>query len=192
MNVHTKHDHLPRLAPEYYQGLAVVHWVMTIDDRQSGWLTPQFHAQCREALLHTLVRYQLVSSAYCLMPDHAHFVWMGVSPASDLAFAADFFRRQTNQMLAPFRWQKEPFDHVLREHEGKRGAFSAVCHYVFENPVRKGIVERWAEYSFLGAMLPGYPDVDPRREDFWDVFWKIYAKQVAGNCEPTRANEPAP
>ena len=31
-----------------------------------------------------------------------------------------------------------------------------------------------AEWAFSGATLPGYPDVNPRREDFWDVFWKIY------------------
>lgn len=179
MDENTTHGHLPRLAPEYYRGLAAVHWVMTIDDRRTGWLTPQFHAQCREALLHTMVRYSLLSPAYCLMPDHAHFVWMGVSQASDLALAAEFFRRQTNPLLAPVRWQKEPFDHVLREHECKRGALGSVCHYILENPVRKGLIEKWPDYPFLGAILPGYPDMDPRREDFWDVFWKIYNKRVS-------------
>ena len=178
MSENTRHGHLPRLAPEYYRGLAVVHWVMTVGDRQTGWLTPQFHAQCREALLHTMVRYSLLSPAYCLMPDHAHFVWMGLDEASDLKLAAEFFRRQTNSLLAPMSWQKEPFDHVLREHERKRGAFGSVCYYVLENPVRKGLAEKWADWAFSGAILPGYPDVDPRREDFWDVFWEIYYKRV--------------
>ena len=45
MNDHARHGHLPRLAPEYYRGMAVVHWVMTVDDRRTGWLTPHFHAQ---------------------------------------------------------------------------------------------------------------------------------------------------
>lgn len=178
MNEVAKHGHLPRLAPEYYRGLAVVHWVMTADHRRTGWLTANFHAQCREALLHAMVRYKLLSPAYCLMPDHGHFVWMGIDEAADLALAAEFFRRQTNARLAPMSWQKEPFDHVLREHERKRGAFGSVCQYILENPVRKGLVERWGEWEFSGASLPGYPDVDPRRGDFWDVFWKIYNKQV--------------
>jgi REP element-mobilizing transposase RayT len=106
MNDHARHGHLPRLAPEYYRGLAVVHWVMTVDDRRTGWLTPHFHAQRREALLHTMVRYSLLSPAYCLMPDHAHFIWMGVDTAADLALAAEFFRRQTNLLLSPMSWQK--------------------------------------------------------------------------------------
>ncbi len=187
-----KHGHLPRLAPEYYRGLAIVHWVMTVDDRQTGWLDNLFHARCREAALHTMVRYGLLCPAYCLMPDHGHFVWMGVSDASDLALAAEFFRRQTNPLLAPHCWQKEPFDHVLREHERKRGAFGAVCHYVFENPVRKGLVEQWADYPYLGAVLPGYADVDPRREDFWEVFWKIYAKRVGVGAQEAKPKESAP
>jgi REP element-mobilizing transposase RayT len=112
------------------------------------------------------------------MPDHAHFVWMGVDDGADQALAAEFFRRQTNPLLAPVSWQKEPYDHLLQEHERKHGAFGSICHYVLENPVRKGFVEKWKEWAFSGAILPGYPDVDPRREDFWDVFWKIYNKRV--------------
>lgn len=174
----TEHGHLPRLAPESYRGLAVVHWVMTIDDRRTGWLTPQFHAECREALLHAMVKYHALCPAYCLMPDHAHFVWMGIDDSADLALAAEFFRRQTTPLLSPVHWQKEPFDHVLREYERTRGAFGSVCYYVLANPVRKGLVEKWSDWSFSGAVLPGYPDVDPRREDFWDVFWRIYNRRV--------------
>ena len=171
--------HLPRLAPEYYRGLAVVHWTMTLQDRQTGWLCPEFHARCREALLHTMVRYALLSPVYCLMPAHAHFVWMGVEERSEQVHAAEFFRRQTNGLLSPHRWQKESYDHVLREDERRRGAFGAVCQYILENPVRKGLGDTWQTDAFSGAVLPGYPDVDPRREDFWEVFWKIYLRSVA-------------
>lgn len=171
-------SHLPRLADEFYRGRAVVHWTMCIRDRQTGWLTREFHLRCREALLHAMVHYQALSPAYCLMPDHAHFVWMGLSETTDLARAAEFFRRQTGSHLKPFEWQKEPFDHVLREEERRHGAFAAVCHYVMENPVRKELVTDWRRYEFSGTVLPGYPDLDPRREDFWDVFWKIYNAKV--------------
>lgn len=157
MDDYAKHGHLPRLAPEYYRGLVVVHWVMTVDDRRTGWLTPQFHTHCRETLLHTMVRYSLLSPAYCLTPDHAHFVWMGVNAAADLALAAEFFRRQTNPLLTPMSWQKECYDHVLREPERKRGAFGSICHYVLENPVRKGLVENWAKWRFRAQLCRGIP-----------------------------------
>jgi putative transposase len=172
------HGHLPRLASEYYRGLAMVHWTMTIKDRQTGWLTPCRHAQFREAMLHTLVRYEMICPVYCCMPDHVHLVWMGLATSTDQSLAVEFFRRQTNRVLTPFSWQREGHDHVLREQERTRGAFSAVCQYVLENPIRTELALRREEYEFSGSCLPSYPDVDPRREDFWEVFWKIYAKRV--------------
>jgi REP element-mobilizing transposase RayT len=175
--------HLSRLTPEFYRGFAMVHWTMTVHDRRTGWLTEQFHARCREALVHTLVRYGLLCPAYCLMPDHAHFVCVGIEDTSDQKLAVEFFRRQTNASLAPHCWQREAYDHVLREEERTRGAFSAGCSYVLDNPARKGLAQNRDEYPFSGAMLPGYPDVDPRREDFWDVFWKIYNAKVSGRAK---------
>lgn len=83
--------HLPRLAPEFYRGFAVVHWVMTVDRRATGWLDALRHAQFREALLDTTVRYEMLCPTYCLMPDHAHFVWMGIAPTTDQRLAATFF-----------------------------------------------------------------------------------------------------
>lgn len=34
----------------------------------------------------------------------------------------------------------------------------------------------------LGAMMPGYPEFDPRTEDFWDDFWKIYNRLVESHA----------
>jgi REP element-mobilizing transposase RayT len=172
------YGHLPRLDPEHYRGLATVHWTMTIQDRRTGWLDSGRHAAFREALLHTLVRYEMLCPTYCFMPDHIHLVWMGTALSTDQRLALEFFRRQTNQLLAPFFWQKQAYDHVLREHERERGAFSAVCHYILANPVRAGLAAKWEDYGFSGTCIPGYPDVDPRRDDYWEVYWKVYAKQV--------------
>ncbi len=70
--------------------------------------------------------------------------------------------------------QRQAFDHVLREEERARGAFGAVAHYVFENPVRARLAEDWKGYPYLGALLPGYPNLDPCQSDFWERFWRIY------------------
>ena len=72
----------------------MVHWVMTVDRRATGWLDALRHAQFREALLHTMVRYDLLCPTYCLMPDHAHFIWMGIAPKTDQRGAATFFAAQ--------------------------------------------------------------------------------------------------
>lgn len=170
--------HLPRLAPEFYRGFAVVHWVMTVDRRAASWLDDLRHAQIREALLHTMVRYDLICPVYCLMPDHGHLVWMGTDSRSDQRLAATFFRRTTNRVLAPEKWQREPFDTVLREEQRKRGAFQAACLYIRENPVRAEIVASVNDYPYSGAIIPGFPDLVPRREDFWEIFWRVYNERV--------------
>jgi len=125
-------------------------------------------------MLHALVRYRLLCPVYCLMPDHAHVVWMGIAENSDQRDALKFFRTQTTPFLGSFTWQRQPFDHVLREHEREQGAFMKVCRYVLENPVRKEPVARPQDYAFSGAVVPGYPTLDPRAGNFWELFWKTY------------------
>ena len=182
---HQRHRHLPRLAPEFYRGFAVVHWIMAVNDRKVGWLTTECHARLREELVHAMVRYCVLSPAYCLMPDHAHVIWMGIAETADLRKAVESFRRHSNTLLAHFQWQQQAYDHVLREGERRRGAFAEVCRYVLENPVRQRLCDSWRDYPFSGAILPGYSDVEPRRQDFWEVFWKIYAGNVIRNTNGT-------
>jgi putative transposase len=75
-------DHLPRLDAPAYRGTAWVHWTMTMRDRSRGWLDVGMHSRVRELLLHAMARHHLHCAAYCLMPDHAHFLWMGFGPAA--------------------------------------------------------------------------------------------------------------
>ncbi len=75
--------YLPRLPREYYQGDAVVHWTLALFDRARGWLSEGFHERFRELLLHTAAREGLLCPVYCLMPDHVHFVWMGLRLDTD-------------------------------------------------------------------------------------------------------------
>ncbi len=55
--------HLPRLAPELYQGFAAAFWTITLERRAKSWLDPLFHANFRELLLHASVRECLLSPA---------------------------------------------------------------------------------------------------------------------------------
>ena len=169
---------LPRLDAAFYRGRVFVHWSMTVEQRAEGWLDALHHARLREWLCHALGRHQLLCPAYCLMPDHAHFLWVGWSEASNQKLAAALFRKAWNAGLRDRgrKLQRQPHDHLLREHERERGAFGAVANYVFENPVRAGLAADWRSHAFLGALAPGYPDLDPRDEDFWERFWRIYAK----------------
>lgn len=168
---------LRRLPPESYRGLASVHWTMTIHDRATGWLGELHHSRLREALLHTGSRYRLLCPVYCLMPDHGHFVWMSVASFSDQLRAVAFFRRCWNEILRgetrPCQLQKQAYDHVLSQDESEEEAFASTCTYILQNPVRGGLVETMNDWAYLGAVLPGYPRLDPREASFWDRFWTI-------------------
>jgi REP element-mobilizing transposase RayT len=172
------HDYLRRLALEAYRGKAMVHWTMTVANRRTGWLDDCSHALWREVLLHALVRYRLAAPAYCLMPDHAHVLLVGLVEGSDQRRAVSFVRRYTAGMFADRAagWQKQAYDHVLREKERGRDAFQTVGHYIVENPVRAGLTTKARAWPFSGSLVAGWPELDWRTVDFWEHWWQVYAQ----------------
>jgi putative transposase len=113
-------------------------------------------------MLHAAIREQLFCPAYCLMPDHLHFMWMGMRLASNQLNAMKFLRTQLEPSLGHGRTcQHQSYDHVIREEERRRNAFGKVCYYILENPVRAKIVESSVRWEFQGAILPGYPTLHP-------------------------------
>ena len=169
---------LKRLSPEFYQGKSYVHWSFTIQNRKTGWLTEQHHQALRTALLHWLVRYHQCCAVYCLMPDHAHFVFIGLNPHADQRPLIRAFSREWNQLLQPVRLARQAYDHVLREQDRANGGFPDLIHYVLQNPVRKDLATDWQKWPYSGALLPGYPNLDLRSEYFWENFWKGYHQQA--------------
>lgn len=166
--------HLPRLSAAHYRAYAFVHWTHAADRRVAAFTTDETHTALRELLLHACSRFSLVCPAYCMMPDHVHVMWLGIAADADQRLATAFLRRHLASRIAPATLQKQPYDHVLREKDRERGAFAAVCHYIAQNPVRKGLCEEWQAFRFLGCVVPGYPELDPRDPDFWLRFWRMY------------------
>jgi REP element-mobilizing transposase RayT len=173
-------DNLPRLLRHHYQGHAVVLWTLTMEQRAAGWLDELFHFHFGELMLHAAAREKVWCPAYCLMPDHLHFVWMGMRRESDQLNAMRFLRRQLAPALKPHKFQHQAHDHVLREDERKRGAFARVCFYVLENPVRAKLAVKAADWPFSGAIVPGYPALRPTEENFWEKFWGFYVAEREG------------
>ncbi len=180
----------------FYQAFAVVHWNMNVVPPVTGWLDERFHHDFRELVLHACARERLFCAAYCLMPDHLHLVWMGLSLQSDQLNGMKFLRTQLNRLLAgsllenravdsrprprtrpPWELQPQAHDRVLREEERRQHTFANVCFYILANPVRAGLVKREQEWPFSGAVVPGCPDMYPFQDGFWELFWKLYYKQ---------------
>jgi len=173
---------LSRLPDSYYCGRTVVHWSMSMEHRATGWLNELHHAKLREWLCHALARHHLVCPAYCLMPDHGHFLWMGWREESNQRSAAALFRQCWNRELqrSACQLQRQAYDHVLRDTERTRGALTETARYIFENPVKAGLVAEGYSYPYLGAVIPGYPDLDPWNEDGWARLWRIYDRLAKG------------
>jgi len=164
--------YLPRLAREYYQGDAVVHWTLSVAQRQSGWLDEHVHCAFRELMLHTATREGFFCPTYCLMQDHLHLVWMGLRADSDQLNGMAFLRTYLEPRIGKF--QHQAHDHVLKDEERRRNAFIRVCNYILENPLRAELVKKPSEWAFSGGIVPGYPILHPLEEDFWPKFWKLY------------------
>ena len=176
-NPDEERDYLKRLPPEYYRGTAIVHWTMTVQQRQTGWLTPVFHAQFREVLTHAMFRYGLCSLVYCCMPNHFHLLWQGLFRGSDQRNAMKYFRKHVNGLLerSGTRLQKQPYDHVLQDKERGRSALEETVNYIANNPVRAGLVREghYHEYPYTGCLVPGYPELSLWEKGHWPRFWRI-------------------
>ena len=85
--------------------------------------------------------------AACLMPDHLHLL-MGVKK-ENLIDLIGRWKRFTQRIAkgAGGRvtlWQKSFYDHALRRDE----QISIVAQYIYENPVRKGLIEEGKTYPY--------------------------------------------
>ena len=166
---------LPRLDPGFYQGRAVGHWTMAMQNRATGWLDERFHLRLREILVHVAVRYDLVFPVYCLMPDHAHFLVMGCGSTSDQRRGIRMLRRFFKLFLPEgIALQRQAHDHMLRESERERTAFENLAGYILQNPLRAGLVKQVEAYAFCGSIVPGYPSLDSWQNRFWESFWLAY------------------
>jgi hypothetical protein len=106
------------------------------------------------------------------MPDHLHL--LGLRCNTDQKNGMSFLRTHLEPLLSPRRFQPQAYDHVLREEERRRGAFAKICFYILDNPVRARLVDRPLAWTYSGAMLPGYPTLQPLDANFWPMFWKIH------------------
>ncbi len=89
--------------------------------------------------------------AYCFMPDHLHFLIEGISEKSDFKKFITKFKQLTGfrykQKYKKNLWQINYYEHILRKEEDTK----EVVYYIFNNPVRKGLVNNYLLYPFIGS-----------------------------------------
>jgi REP element-mobilizing transposase RayT len=173
----SEHKRLKRLDASFYQGRAYVHWTLSLNNRETGWLNVRHHLALRAILFHTCARFYLTCPTYCLMPDHGHFLFVGLIDRANQLLAIEWMQREWNALLKPYQLQDQAYDNVLRESDREQNAFSSIANYILQNPVRGGLIEDWQSWAFSGAIFPGYSKLDPRKFYFWTNYWNAYLKQ---------------
>jgi len=101
---------------------------------------------------------------YVLMPDHVHlFVRFGIGCTTTLGMWIKGLKRELDSVLRfnhhePARiagqklcsfWQSGFHDHVLRSDE----SYGEKWEYVFQNPVRAGLVARAEDWPYAGEIV---------------------------------------
>ena len=92
--------------------------------------------------------------AYVLMPDHRHAFVVIDDERMNLSRWIKSLKNALSKTLriqnipAP-HWQKGFFDHVMRSGD----SCAEKWHYVRDNPVRAGLVNRWDEWRFVGEIF---------------------------------------
>ena len=97
--------------------------------------------------------------AYCFMPDHVHLLPEGQTDGSDfLRFMRSFKQRSAFHWKQRYRgqlWQRGYIERVLRDEEDS----FKLARYIFENPLRAGLVRVPEEYPYSGSFVMGTGDV---------------------------------
>jgi len=147
-----------------------------MENRKTGWLDARFLYKFREIQTHVAFRYQIAVPIFCLMPDHIHLLWAGLSADSDQRTAMRTLRRETNNCLRGIGYalQKQAYDHVLQGEEQDRSAIEDTVEYIARNPERKAMiaVDQFAAYPYTGCVLPGFPSVRLFGDAGWESLWR--------------------
>ena len=122
-------------------------------DRHPAFVKPKVVDTTLSQIVRASVENAFTIPAYCFMPDHAHLLVEGSSPASDLRrfakvakqYSGFHYKREYGKNL----WQPSYYDHVLRDEDDTWG----VARYIAENPLRAGLSIRADEYPFLGSCV---------------------------------------
>jgi REP element-mobilizing transposase RayT len=110
-----------RLKPFNYLGQKSYFVTICCFQRRSLFLDAQLAAWLVAVLRSECAAKSFRIHAYCLMPDHLHFLAEGAEPASDLL---DFVKslkikssRRYFSQTAGILWQKRFYEHILRATE---------------------------------------------------------------------------
>ena len=147
----------PRLKDFDYSKPYAYFLTICTRDKEDFFIDHKLNYEILNCLKQERIKKGISIYAYCLMPDHIHLL---ISPLESGVNISDFigsFKSKTSRIawkhgLKGKVWQGRFYDHVERKIESLKNT----CEYILNNPVRKGLVEKWEDYQFSGIIDPIY------------------------------------
>ena len=148
-----------RLSEKNYRGKLRCFLTICCAERKRHFSSGENCGWLLAILQETTAQHSFDVHAFCVMPDHLHFLVQGLKPDSDLLRFVKAFKIRSSREFAAKNgcelWQKKYYDHILREQE----SMESVAWYIWMNPVRAGMVARPKDYAFVGSFRVKIPDV---------------------------------
>jgi putative transposase len=164
MPQHRRKQH--HLAPQSYLGRHLYFATICTKDRAPLFGNASLVSACLDVLRDATVAQGFGVYAYCFMPDHLHLVLVGFNDSASLSEIIRSFKGHSTAAARKLGvrnlWQKGYYDHIIRD--GR--SLDAVARYVFENPVRAGLVLDPFDWPFSGSLLMDWKRLEAPPEPF--------------------------
>jgi len=142
----------PRIDRIFYTGRSTYLVTAATRDRVKAFSDIDFGRSVERLLIDSAAESKFALPAYCLMPDHVHFVASGLTVESDLRRFVGRWKQATgyawSQLGHGRLWQEGYWDRLARFDE----PIEDMVRYVVENPVRAKLVENCALYPLTGSV----------------------------------------
>jgi putative transposase len=173
-----------RLEPCNYVGFRRYFVTICCFERRSVFVEKERCGELLDLLKSESVARGFGVLAYCLMPDHLHFLAEGLDVRSDLLRFLKSFKIKSSRKHASeghgVLWQRGFYERILRGQDTVEG----VAWYIWLNPLRKGIVKNVEEYPYAGSFTGlKMPAVWCR--DGWRPPWKREKNGPPRKADPT-------
>jgi len=163
--------HYPRLAAKSYVGPRTYFVTICCHNRRPIFRDLSAGHQAVEILSDAAAKHGFSIHAFCVMPDHLHFLVEGVHEHSNLAKFVTLFKQRTAFHIGRASlvqlWQNRFYEHILRSSD----AVNHVACYIWMNPVRKGLCASPTEYPLSGSQTGHWMAQNIATAD-WTPPWK--------------------
>ena len=113
------------------------------------WLQEKAIAEIVKESIQFFEEKEIITHAYCIMPNHLHWVFTHKEEAevlwTVLQRMKSFSAKEANKILKSNGkfWEEESYDHIVRDTK----EFDNIVLYTLQNPVKAGFVKEWKDWK---------------------------------------------